>query len=174
MAVLTSKWFLGLVASAGVFAALFVNSRTVMHTEIFIDAPPEDVWAVLMDTEKYPEWNPVFVEVDGKLEVGASLANQVVEPGKDAVQMNASVKAIVPNKEINQGGGIPGILTFDHHYYLEPENGGTRVIQHEVDQGLYMYIWDSSWVEPAYASVNEALKHRVAELNSDTNESSEQ
>ena len=170
----TSKWLWLALGSVGVLTGLWFNSKTVMHTEIFIDAPPEDVWAVLMDTEKYPEWNPVFVEVDGKLEVGASLANQVVQPGKDAVQMNSSVKAIVANKEINQGGGIPGILTFDHRYMLKAENGGTRVIQHEVDQGLYMYFWDSSWVEPAYASVNEALKRRMAELNGDADEPSEQ
>ena len=165
MAILTSKWLWAVIVSIGALVALFINSRTVMHTEIVIDAPPEDVWAVLMDTEKYPEWNPVFVEVDGTFEVGASLANQVVEPGKDAVTMNATVKAIEPLKRINQGGGLPGVITFDHNYYLEAENGGTRVIQHEVDQGFYMYFWDSSWVEPAYASVNEALKERVENLD---------
>ena len=165
MAILTSKWLWAVIVSIGALVALFINSRTVMHTEIVIDAPPEDVWAVLMDTEKYPEWNPVFVEVDGTFEVGASLANQVVEPGKDAVTMNATVKAIEPLKWINQGGGLPGVITFDHNYYLEAENGGTRVIQHEVDQGFYMYFWDSSWVEPAYASVNEALKERVENLD---------
>ncbi len=163
MTLLSNKWLWITVGTFGLLAALFVNSRTVMHTEIVIDAPPEEVWAVLMDTEKYPEWNPVFVEVDGTFEAGASLANQVVEPGKDAVTMSATVKAIEPLKRINQGGGIPGVITFDHNYYLEPENGGTRVIQHEVDQGFYMYFWDSSWVEPAYASVNEALKRRVEE-----------
>lgn len=162
MALFTSKWLWILVGTIGVLAVLFVNSRTVIRTEIFVDAPPERVWEVLIATDQYPEWNPVFVRVEGALEEGASLVNHVVEPGKDPVTMNSNVRRIVPLEEINQGGGITGILTFDHHYYLQPENGGTRVIQHEVDQGLYMYFWDSSWVEPAYASVNEALRDRVA------------
>ena len=39
-----------------------------------------------------------------------------------------------------------------------------RVIQHEVDNGLVMLFWDSSWVQPSYERVNEALRARVMEL----------
>lgn len=161
MTILSSKWLWIALLAVAVLVVLYFNSRTEMHTEIVIDAPPEEVWAVLIDTEKYPEWNPVFVEADGKFEVGTSITNQVIEPGKDPVAMTANVIAVEPLSHINQKGGIPGVITFDHHYYLESEGNGTRVIQHETDKGLYMYFWDSSWVEPAYASVNEALKSRV-------------
>ena len=161
MAILSSKWLWIALTNAAIVAVLYINCRTEMHTEIVIDATPEEVWAVLIDTERYPEWNPVFVEADGKFQVGTSISNQVVEPCKDAVVMTANVLAVEPLSHINQSGGIPGIITFDHHYYLEAEGAGTRVIQHETDMGLYMYFWDSSWVEPAYASVNEALKAQV-------------
>ena len=164
MTMLTSKWFIVLALVAAVLIVVFVASKTEMHAEIVIDAPPEKVWAVLVDTEKYPEWNPVFVKVDGELGPDAKVTNHVVQPGKEPVEMGSTVRAWNPGNELNQGGGVPGLLTFDHRYTLRPEGDDTRVIQHEVDQGFYMYLWDSSWVEPAYARVNEALKARVEDL----------
>lgn len=155
------KWIVLLLAGVAGLVALFIASRTVMHTEIVINAPPEKVWEVLTAVDQYPEWNPVFVKVDGVLAEGAQVTNHVVEPGKDPVEMKSSVLAMVPAKELRQSGGIPGVITFDHKYTLQAEGAATRVIQHEIDQGLYMYFWDSAWVEPAYAQVNQALKERV-------------
>ncbi len=33
----------------------------VLHTEIDIEAPPETVWRILTDLERYGEWNPFVV-----------------------------------------------------------------------------------------------------------------
>ena len=49
-----------IVAVAGALA-----TRKTFLVEIWIPAPPEAVWEVLIDTGAYPQWNPVFVEVDG-------------------------------------------------------------------------------------------------------------
>lgn len=40
----------------------------VSHTEIIIDATPEQVWSVLTDTESYPNWNEVILKMDGKIQ----------------------------------------------------------------------------------------------------------
>ena len=164
---LTSKLLWAFILIAVTIAISYIFSRTEMHTEIYVEAPPEKVWSVLVDTERYPEWNPVFVKVEGTLAKGAQVTNHVVEPGKEPVEMGSTVVAFEPAKELNQAGGIPGFITFDHRYILKPEGDGTRVVQHEIDQGLYMYFWDSSWVEPAYAKVNQALKARVEMLEQD-------
>ena len=55
-------------------------------------------------------------------------------------------------RELNQVGGIPGILNFDYKWLLEPVDGGTRVVQHEEYHGIGVWFWDESWVEPAYAN----------------------
>ena len=57
------------------------------------------------------------------------------------------------------------MLTFNHQYILQPEDGGTRIIQHEEYRGLGVWFWDESWVTPAYASINEALGERTAALS---------
>lgn len=41
-----------------------------IQTEIEIDAPAQTVFGILVDFEKYPEWNPLTVRIDGAPEVG--------------------------------------------------------------------------------------------------------
>ena len=36
-----------------------------LRSHIEIDAPPEEVWRVLVDLERYHEWNPFMVEARG-------------------------------------------------------------------------------------------------------------
>lgn len=40
----------------------------VTHTEIMIDATPEQVWSILTDTENYGNWNEIILKIDGKIE----------------------------------------------------------------------------------------------------------
>jgi len=41
-----------------------------LRTEIEIQASPEKVWQILMDFDKWPEWNPFIHTVVGKPETG--------------------------------------------------------------------------------------------------------
>ena len=134
------------------------------HAETIVAAGPDAVWNVLTDTASYPEWNPVFVAVDGRYVEGTTVTNSVRFPGDQIVAIDAVVEVVAPDRELRQSGGIPGFLTFRHQWLLEPTAEGTKVIQHEVDRGIYLWFWDSSWVEPAYQETLEALKARVAEI----------
>ena len=118
----------------------------------------------MTDAPRYEAWNPVLVRVEGEYREGAELTNLVREPsGKESVMQSTVVKMTV-ERELNQFGGIRGLLTFDHQWLLEPIDGGTRVVQHEEYRGLGVWFWDASWVEPAYRKANEALRERVAQL----------
>ncbi|WP_421981236.1 SRPBCC family protein [Roseibium sp.] len=142
------------------FAGAFLTKKT-FHAETVIEAPAETVWAVLMDTPSYPEWNPVFVEAKGDFAEGAKLAYKVRDPNGNLLEMTGTVVTFAPLRELRQTGGIPGLLTFDHQWLLEPVDGGTKVTQHEVDRGLGLWFWNSDWIEPSYAKTLEALKERV-------------
>jgi hypothetical protein len=48
-----------------------------------IDAPIDLVWAVLMDVDRYPEWNPFTVSVKTTFALGSAVDMQVaLRPGK--------------------------------------------------------------------------------------------
>ena len=125
------KWSVPLLAMIAIVGAL---TRKTFEVEAVIASPPEAVWSVLMDTAAYPEWNPVFVEVDGAFVEGGRVQNTVRDPSGKLLEMTATVTALTPERELRQKGGVPLVITFDHRWILTPIDGGTLVEQLEVDR----------------------------------------
>ena len=145
----------------------FIGCATV-NTGIIIPAAPAEVWSVLTDVPGYKEWNPVLVPLEGKLREGEKLKYRMTDGEGKQSEVESKVVEVIEEKRLNQRGGIPGILTFDHTWQLEPVEGGTRVTQHEEYRGIGVWFWDYGWVEPAYSRANEALKKRVAQVKEHT------
>ena len=51
----------------------FDPEAVVCSERVAINAPAEKVWEVLVDFERYHQWNPFCVEASGKLAVGEPL-----------------------------------------------------------------------------------------------------
>ena len=79
------------------------------------------------------------------------------------------VSAFVVTSQLRTGG-LPGVLTFDHYWTLEPVDGGTRVTQHENYSGICAWFWDQGWFEDAYGSSIRALGNQVQASNPPTSE----
>ena len=47
-----------------------MTDKNALRAEIEIDAEPARVWAILMDFEAYPEWNPFITSIEGEQAVG--------------------------------------------------------------------------------------------------------
>lgn len=140
-------------------AAIFSNKT--YRVERTISATPEAVWAVLMDTAAYGEWNPVFVKVEGSYAAGGTVLNTFKDPSGKLFDVTNKVEALEPNRLLRQKGGFTGMLTFDHQWILEPVEDGTKVTQYEIDRGLYVWFWDDSWIIPKYSEVLQALDREV-------------
>jgi hypothetical protein len=164
MIILKSKWFLFVGVLVIVLVVLYFLGRKSVHTELTIPATPEEIWSILMDVPGYKEWNPVLIPIEGELVEGNKLKYRMIQPGGTESVVDSKVVKIIEHKLLNQYGGIPGFLTFDHRYILEPVNGGTRVTIHEDYRGIGVLFWNTSWVESAYQKVNKALRDRVAQL----------
>lgn len=152
------------VVAALLLAAIFLGRKSV-HVEIDIPAPPSEVWTVLTNTDKYAEWNPVFVLTQGELEASAKLVYEVQETDSKTVTIPTTVKAFHPLKRINQVGGYKGILTFDHTYELVPIEQGTRLVIHEEYRGIWVHFWNPSDIQKQYEKLADALKNRVVGVN---------
>ena len=157
---MTSKWVIVVVLILIVLALLALFSRKSVRAELTIRATPDEIWSVLSDPTSYSEWNPILVSVDGTFEEGATLDVGMKSADGSVSDVKPLVKKMIPNVELNQVGGIPGILTFDHTWRLEEVDGGTRVTQFEEYRGIGVLFWNPSWVEAAYRQANSNLRDR--------------
>lgn len=136
-----------------------------VHHEIEIKASPAQVWEVLTNMQAYGEWNPVMQLLEGDLKVGNKLKYQFTQDAENVSKIGATVKQIVPNKLLNQAGGMPMVLTFNHKYILDDLGGSTKVTIHEDYTGVGVHFWNPKPVGDAYGRLNEALKKRVEYLH---------
>jgi len=139
-----------------------IGCKTV-QTEIMIQARPETVWKALADASEFEQWNPVHVKVEGQFEEGTKVKIHLKDNKGKVSIFSATVRRVVPGKQLNQGGGLPGFLTFNHTFRLDPANGGTRLLHSEEFRGIAVPFVNLDWVESAYMTVNEALKKRAEE-----------
>ena len=137
-----------------------------IHTEIEIDAAPEEVWRVLTDFDAYPEWNPFVKSVRGEPAVGARLEIFVQVPGGPGRKFRPRVLRAEPARELRWIGTlpVPGLFNGEHIFQLEPSGEGrTRFLHGELLSGLLIPLMGATLEksERGYALMNEALKRRV-------------
>jgi hypothetical protein len=136
--------------------------------ETVVAAKPSTVWRVLSDARGFERWNPVHVRVEGTFREGEHIKIHVKDGAGKVNAYDSTVRRVVAERELGQGGGVPGLLTFAHTFRLEPVAGGTRVVQEEKFRGAGVLFVDLDWVQPGYEAVNAALKRRAEELERPT------
>ncbi|MEL6628179.1 MAG: SRPBCC domain-containing protein [Bacteroidota bacterium] len=142
-----------------------------VHHEIEIEAPPEVVWSVLMDADRYDEWNPVMKLLEGDLKEGNQVKYQFTQDENTISEISSTVKQIVSYQLLNQQGGVPLIITFDHQYILTSSGEGTLLTIHEEYRGIYVNFWNPDPVQAAYQRLNQAIKTRTESLYMQEDES---
>ncbi len=141
--------------------------RHSLHTEIEIDAPPEQVWSVLTDLDRYAAWNPFITSASGVVAVGERLENHIEPPGGRAATFKPTVTEVEQAHVFEWLGRpvLPGIFDGRHRFELHPIAGGrTRFVHTEQFRGLLVRPLLRSFEEPTRAgfeAMNEALKARV-------------
>ena len=139
-----------------------------IYTEIDIRAKPATVWAILMDNEKYPDWNPYHVKVEGDLVVGSKLMVEIHKPNGAKVEIDPHVMRIVPEKELTWGGGIRGVFHGEHVFILVPmAHRNTKLIHKEDFTGFAVQFASLEAIEEGYNLMNEALKARAEAFESE-------
>ena len=158
---LNLKLLLVLLIIIAILTILYFTGRKSVHQEVFINASPEKTWSVLIDTDSYDSWNPVMRLLEGEVKEGGKVKYRFTQDADNVSEISSNVKKIIPNKLLNQSGGIPILLTFNHEYVLTLSNGGTKLIIQEYYIGIGVNFWNPEPVEAAYGRLVEAIKKRV-------------
>lgn len=140
---------------------LWLTGQKSVHNEILIQASPQQVWEVLLDMDKYGDWNPVMTLLEGEVNEGYRVKYRFSQDENNSSEIGATVIELTAPRLLNQKGGIPLVLTFNHKYVLQPVDTRTKVIIHEEYRGIGVNFWNPAPVEEAYRRLNEALKARV-------------
>lgn len=134
----------------------------ILTNTIDIAAPPEVVWAVTEDVERWPEWSPTMDSIvrldDGQFDVGSSA--RIKQPGlPEAVW---TVQTLERGRHFKWSATVRGIHMLGGHEVI-PTDGGTRSIL-----TIEMTGWVAKLLGPlmrgsvakAIAQENEGLKRR--------------
>lgn len=138
-----------------------------IRTEVEISATPAEVWRVLLDFPRYPEWNPFIVELDGEARSGATLALVLSLPDSNRERpLRARLLKCEPEHELRWLGHtwMKGLFDGEHFFRLEPRGEGrTRVVQGEDFSGILLRFLLPRVTEAArgFVYMNQALKRRV-------------
>jgi len=137
-----------------------------ISTEIDIPASAEQVWHILIDFTKYPEWNPFINNIKGEPREHNRLTVEIKPPGRKMMVFKPIITHLVPNKQLSWRGRVvvPGIFDGYHSFELkERGNGRVRFKHHETFSGLLTpFLWKSmkNPIQEGFTMMNEALKQR--------------
>ncbi len=159
-----NSWMIYIIIILLAIVVMYFMGNKSVHHEIVINKSPEKVWEVLTDTDRYKEWNPVMELLEGKIKEGKQVKYRFTQDENNVSEIPSKVKKIIPNKLLNQGGGLPFVITFDHKYILEQKGEGTQLTIHEDYKGIYVNFWNPKPVELAYQKLNESIKKRAESL----------
>jgi hypothetical protein len=134
-----------------------------LRREIDIDAPPSAVWAVLVNTGSYPDWNPFIRRVSGDLRRGAKLGVRIEPPGRRGMTFKPTVLNLENERELRWLGHflLPGLFDGEHIFRIEAlGEGRTRFTQAERFSGILVRAFRTTLdkTELGFEHMNTALK----------------
>ena len=137
-----------------------------LRTEVEIDAPPDDVWAVLTDFPRYHEWNPFITRIGGELSVGTKLSVTLSPPESRDWRFRPSLVVCDAPRELRWLGHLwfKGLFDGEHFFQCHEAAGGrTRFVHGENVNGFLVKFVASSLTNVArgFVYMNQALKKRV-------------
>ena len=135
-----------------------------IKTTVQIDAPPEQVWHVLVDFPAYVHWSPTLT-VSGRAEPGQRLDVTAAAPGRSGLRFSPRVLAAEPGRVLRWRGQLllPGLCDGTHEFVLTPAGDGTALVHAEDFSGVLVPLLGKALAatERNMLVQNEALKRRV-------------
>jgi len=127
---------------------LALHGPLTREVSVRIDAPPEEVWALVSDVTRIGEFSPETFEARWTRgstgpEVGASFKGHVKRNGVGPTYWSlCQVTACVPNQVFEFAVGPDDLTLTNWGYRLEPVGRGTRVTEYfRIEPSLVMRVY---------------------------------
>jgi hypothetical protein len=138
-----------------------------------IDAPAENVWAVLTDLAAYPVWNPFIVRATGELREGQRLRITLQVPNMRPVSFRPTLLVVQPGREIRWLGVtfVRGLFDGRHALTVEPlADGRSRFRTHEDVSGVLLPFLGGVMrrTQQGFEGLAQAVKERTESLGPDS------
>lgn len=117
-----------------------------IETQMTIAASAERVWTLLMDFQRYPQWNPFIKHIEGRPEAGEKLRVRVQPTVGRAMSFEPQVLVAKTAEEFRWKGRflVPGLLDGEHHFLLRKDGDHkTPLIHGERFSGLLVPFFRS-------------------------------
>jgi hypothetical protein len=140
----------------------------MIEAETLIEASPEQVWSVLADFEKWPQWNRIMPGIEGELEEGARVKLTLALPGRRTSYQKPLLTRVTTNQELRWYEKVISVNIFasEHWFRLEATTNGCRVRHGEQFDGFLSAMMGKKTLaetERLFTLMNRDLKERVEE-----------
>ena len=138
-----------------------------LRTEQDMAAPPDEVWEVLTGFDKFAEWNPFIVSIEGDPAVGSRLKVRLEPPGGRGATLRPVVTASAPGKAFAWRGKLAmrGVFDAEHRFELAARpGGGTHFVQSEHFSGVLVPLLRRSLrthTRAGFEAMNRAMQTHV-------------
>jgi hypothetical protein len=142
----------------------------VHSSEARINASSEAVWAVIMDLDRYPEWNPYTIKMQSTLQIGDPMVMTVKMNALTTLEQTEYIRVLEQGHKVCWGinTDTPEFNSGERCQWLEPlPGGGTLWRNEDLIEGsaneLVTLLFGND-VQVGFDAVGVALKKRVESL----------
>jgi len=135
-----------------------------IKTQIVINASPSEVWSVLTDFKRYPDWNPFILHIEGDVKEGSRIKIRIQPSGSKAMTFKPRVLKMEPNQELRWFGSLicKGLFDGEHCFELiDNHNGTTTFIHSERFSGIFLGLFHTNNTKIGFELMNNKLKELV-------------
>ena len=135
-----------------------------LYTEIEIDASLEQVWNILTDFSRLPEWNPFMQRASGVVKPGEKIEVLLQPPDGMGMTIKPTLLKVEPQRELRWLGHllIPGLFDGEHIFSLEPVGDNqVKLVHREKFRGVLVGVilrMVGNNTRRGFEAMNEALK----------------
>lgn len=139
------KYILGLIA---LLAVLFIGSGFLRPSisygsEIVVDKPVKEAWAVMSDESKTAQWLKGITKIEHvsgeKNTVGAVTKYTFSEDGQESTIVE-TIKSIRPNEQIVMRFMMEGVMEMDYKVDYDAKNGKTHIKSSTTTKGIGLFM----------------------------------